>query len=56
VFLFGFAKSDRDNIDAAELKVLRKAAAEMLSWNHRQVAAMLANGAWTEVNNDREEI
>jgi hypothetical protein len=55
-FLFGFAKSDRDNIDAAELKVLRKAAAEMLSWNEEQVAAMPANGAWTEVNNGREEI
>ncbi len=56
VFLFGFAKSDRDNIDTAELKVLRKAAAEMLSWNYMQVAAMLANGAWTEVTNEREEI
>jgi hypothetical protein len=56
VFLFGFAKSDRDNIDAAELKVLRKAAAEMLSWNEKQVAVMLAHGAWTEVNNEREEI
>ncbi len=56
VFLFGFAKNDQDNIDNAELKVLRKAAAEMLSWNEKQVAAMLASGAWTEVNDEREEI
>jgi hypothetical protein len=56
VFLFGFAKSDRDNIDAAELKVLRKAAAQVLSWNEEQVATMLADGAWTEVHDEREEI
>ena len=49
VFLFGFAKSDQGNIDARELRLLRKAAAEMLSWNEAQVAAMLASGAWTEV-------
>jgi hypothetical protein len=54
--LFGFAKNDRDNIDAGELRVLRRAAAEMLSWSEKQVAAMLANGAWTEVGDEREEI
>jgi hypothetical protein len=54
--LFGFAKSDQDNVDAGELKVLRKAAAEMLRWSEKQVAAMLASGAWTEVNDEREEV
>jgi len=54
VFLFGFAKSDQDNVDAGELKVLRKAAAEMLGWSEKQVAAMLASGAWTEVNDEPE--
>ena len=49
VFLFGFAKSDQDNIDAGELGILRRAAAETLSWNEKQIAAMLATGAWTEV-------
>jgi hypothetical protein len=56
LFLFGFAKSDQDNVDAGELKVLRKAAAEMLRWSEKQVAAMLASGAWTEVNDEREEV
>jgi hypothetical protein len=56
VFLFGFAKSDQDNVDAGELKVLRKAAVEMLRWSEKQVAAMLASGAWTEVNDEREEV
>ena len=49
VFLFGFAKNDQDNIDARELRLLRKAAAEMLGWSENQVAAMVASGAWTEV-------
>ena len=49
VFLFGFAKNDQDNIDARELRLLRKAAAEMLGWSEKQIAAMLASGAWTEV-------
>jgi hypothetical protein len=56
VFLFGFAKSDQDNIDAGELKVLRKASAEMLSWDVNQVAVMLSSGAWTEVNDECEEV
>jgi hypothetical protein len=50
VFLFGFAKSDQDNIDAGELRILRRAAAEMLSWSEKQIAAMVATGAWTEVD------
>ena len=49
MFLFGFAKNDQDNIDARELRLLRKAAAEMLGWSEKQIAAMLASGAWTEV-------
>ena len=56
VFLFGFAKNDQDNIDARELRLLRKAAAEMLGWSETQVAAMVANGAWTEVGDEREEV
>ena len=56
VFLFGFAKNDQDNVDARELKLLRKAAAEMLGWSEKQVAAMLASGAWTEVGDERQEV
>ncbi len=32
VFLFGFAKSDLDNISNREVQELRKAAAEILTW------------------------
>lgn len=52
VFVFGFAKNDRDNIDGDELKALRDAAREMLSWNGEQVAAMIAKGQWQEVECD----
>lgn len=52
VFLFGFAKKDQDDIDAHELKILQKAAAEMLGWNDRAVAALVTAGKWTEVKCD----
>ena len=50
MFLLGFAKSDQDNIDTRELRILRRAAAEMLSWSEKEIAAMLATGAWTEID------
>jgi hypothetical protein len=56
VFLYGFAKNDQDNIDADELKTLRKASSEMLGWSEEQVAAMSASGGWTEVRDGREEV
>lgn len=56
VFLFGFAKNERDNIDEDELKNLRKAAAEMLGWNDTDVATLVAAGKWTEVMCDGENL
>ena len=52
VFLFGFAKNDQDNIDDDELKNLRKAAAEMLSWTDDDVAVLVAAEKWKEVECD----
>ena len=52
VFMFGFAKNEQDNIDADELKNLRKAAAEMLSWTDEEVAALVAAEKWNEVKCD----
>lgn len=49
VFLFGFAKNELANIDAAELRTLRKAAAETLAWRDEDVSALLAGGKWTEI-------
>ena len=49
VFLYGFAKSERENIDGDELARLRRAAAEMLGWSDRQVAELVATGEWVEI-------
>ena len=55
VFLYGFAKKERDNIDDDELLRLRRAAAEMLSWSDKQIAALLSAGEWTEIECRDEE-
>ena len=49
VFLHGFAKNERDNISDDELRMLRKAAGEVLGWSDKEVAKLLDAGKWTEV-------
>ncbi len=48
-FVYGFAKSDRDNIAPDELKAFRKIATEMLKLDDRALIAAMANGTLTEV-------
>lgn len=48
-FVYGFAKSDRDNIAPDELKAFRKLATEMLRLDDRALIAAMANGTLTEV-------
>lgn len=48
-FVYGFAKSDRDNIRADELKAFRKLAGEMLRLNDAALEAAIANGTITEI-------
>jgi hypothetical protein len=49
VFLYGFAKNERDNIDEEELARLQRAAEEILTWSDQQIAALLATGEWLEI-------
>lgn len=49
-FLYGFAKSDQDNIDDADLKLLRKLAAEMLRYSKEEIEILVADGNLIEVN------
>ena len=49
VFLYGFAKSARDNIRPDELQALRRAGSEALSWSDRQVEELIAHDKWMEV-------
>jgi hypothetical protein len=55
VFLFGFAKSDRANIDADELATLRDLAKAWLAADATALARALTEGRVQEVDHDEEE-
>ncbi len=48
-FVYGFAKSDRDNIRRDELNAFRKLASEMLTFDDKALAAAIRNGTITEI-------
>ena len=48
-FVYGFAKSDRDNIRRNELQAFRKLADEMLGLDDRALAAAKRNGTIMEI-------
>lgn len=50
VFVYGFAKSDRDNLSAEELDDYRIAAKLVLGLTEAQIEVELKAGRWTEVN------
>jgi len=50
VFMFGFAKNERDNVDDDELRLLRKLAAAWLEMDEGMVKEALASGDLVEVN------
>jgi hypothetical protein len=52
VFVYGFAKSDRDNIDDQELVVVREVAASWLAADAKMLELALAQGLLIEVEND----
>jgi hypothetical protein len=52
VFLFGFAKNDRENIDDKELANVRDVAASWLAADSKMIAKALAEGLLIEVKND----
>lgn len=55
-FVFGFAKSDRDNIDREELDAFRKMAHHVLALTDDQLARLLASGQFMEIGNDDGEV
>ena len=54
VFLFGFAKNERENIEEAELKTLREIAGSFLKANDEQIAQALKDGTLIEVQHGNE--
>ncbi len=54
VFLFGFAKSDRENIEPDELAFLRELAGNWLAADAAKIQGELENGNLREVENGEE--
>jgi hypothetical protein len=54
VFLYAFAKSERDNIDARELSDLKKLARYYLSYSEAQIAHAVDRGELREVICDEQ--
>ena len=55
VFLYGFAKNERDNIEPDELLSLREIAAGWLAANAEKIALAVSEGALQEVSNGDEK-
>jgi hypothetical protein len=55
VFLFGFAKSERDNIDDDELATLRDIAKAWFAANTKVLAGAVEDGSIQEVDYDQDE-
>ena len=55
MFLYGFAKSERDNIDDRELSGLKALAKHYLAYSDLQIATALAQSELREVMCDGEE-
>jgi hypothetical protein len=55
VFLYGFAKSERDNIDDRELADLKKLAKHFLSYSDTNIAVALAQAELTELAYDEQD-
>ncbi|HYD07853.1 MAG TPA: type II toxin-antitoxin system RelE/ParE family toxin [Reyranella sp.] len=51
-FVYGFAKSGRDNIDRQELRAFRLLATEMLAMDEKALAAALKNGTIMEIESN----
>ena len=51
-FSYGFAKSERANINQKELKALKLLAAELLGYSNRALAKAIQAGELIEVSND----
>jgi hypothetical protein len=54
VFLFGFAKNERDNVDDDELETLRERGRVFLTLSTGQLARLQAEGDLTEVEYDEK--
>ena len=54
VFVYGFAKSDRANIDTDEEKQFKEAARHVLRLTEQQIEELIKNGDFVEVRYEQE--
>jgi len=54
VFAYGFAKSERANIDDDEEKQFKEAARQVLQLTEKQIEALVKNGDFVEVRYEQE--
>jgi hypothetical protein len=55
-FVYGFAKSERDNIDDDEEAQFKKAAAHVLGLTDEQLAQLIGKNQFSEVHENGEEV
>ena len=55
MFLYGFGKNERDNVDQRELDDLKKLARHFLGYSDLQIATALAQSELREVMCDNEK-
>jgi hypothetical protein len=55
-FVHGFAKNEKDNIGKDELVALKKLASELLAYDDKAIARVVASGTLTEVMCDEKAI
>ncbi|WP_426000742.1 type II toxin-antitoxin system RelE/ParE family toxin [Caulobacter sp. DWR1-3-2b1] len=56
VFVYGFAKNDRANLSRDEVAVFQAAAKVVLGLSEAQMAAEVAAGRWTQVQDDDQDL
>jgi hypothetical protein len=54
VFLYGFAKNERENIGPGELLTFRGIAADLLAADSAKIAEAIENGVLLEIDHDQE--
>jgi len=56
IFVHGFAKNEKDNIEREEVVALKRLAAELLAYDDKTLARVLASGVLVEVKCDEKTI
>jgi hypothetical protein len=55
IFLYGFAKNERENIGPGELLTFRSIAADLLAADSAKIAEAIENGVLQEIDHDQEK-